>query len=349
MSPAACCPTASKTFTTLETMTNARSARTWLQEALGADVGRHMVAISTDQAAVSAFGISDDRTFGFWNWVGGRYSIWSSVGLPLAIAIGAPAFRAFLDGAKAMDHHFREAPVQANLPVLLGLIGIWRRNAMGCPVTAIVPYEERLARLPAFLQQLEMESNGKGVTTHGVPVQHSTGGVIFGEPGTNAQHSFFQLLHQGTDVIPVDFLVASNAPSGDADHHPILFASALAQASALAFGKPTDHASERHGASGQIGTKDEGLDSHRQFPGDRPSTMLMYQQLDPRTLGTLLSLFEHRTFVQSVLWGINAFDQWGVELGKQLAQDVLGCLDNGDLAQFDGSTAALIQRYRQDQ
>lgn len=321
---------ASKSFSTLETMTNARSARAWLQEVLGSDVGQHLVAISTDQAAVSEFGITPERTFGFWDWVGGRYSIWSSVGLPLAIAIGADAFNAFLGGAKEMDHHFRNAPLLENLPVLFGLVGVWRRNAMGCGVTAVVPYEDRLVRLPAFLQQLDMESNGKRVSSHGKPVSHATGGVIFGEPGTNGQHSFFQLLHQGTDVIPVDFLVGLEVPSGSPGHHSVLFASALAQASALAFGRSSERPE----------------DAHREYPGDRPSTMLIYDRLDPATLGALLALFEHRVFVQSVIWGINAFDQWGVELGKELAENVIEHLDEGALEQFDSSTAALIRRYR---
>lgn len=337
---------ASKSFGTLETMINARSARTWLQDSLGDAVGQHMAAVSTNLDAVSEFGITPERVFGFWDWVGGRYSVWSSVGLPLAIAIGEEAFRAFLNGARAMDQHFCEAPLEQNLPVLLGLIGIWRRNAMGCPVCAIVPYEERLARLPAFLQQLEMESNGKRVRTSGEPVERATAGVTFGEPGTNTQHSFFQLLHQGTDIVPVDFLLSLRPTDGMDGHHDALFASALAQASALAFGRTAAEVRAEMLQRQADPAKIEALLPHRTFPGDRPSTILMYETLTPSLLGTLIALFEHRTFVQGVLWGINSFDQWGVELGKELGQSVQECLQEGPLDGFDGSTAALIQRYR---
>ena len=337
---------ASKSFSTLETMMNARSARVWLESALGDAAGNHMVALSSNKTAVSEFGISEDRTFSLWDWVGGRFSIWSSVGLPLAIAIGADPFHAFLDGARSMDTHFRDAPLSDNLPVLMGLIAIWRRNALNLPVTTVVPYEERLTRLPAYLQQLDMESNGKRVSASGQALPHQSGGVIFGEPGTNAQHSFFQLLHQGTDIVPVDFLVGMKPTASDRTHHDALFASALAQASALAFGRTEDEARVDLAAQGMSQQQIDQQASHRVFPGDRPSTMLMYDLLNPQTLGTLLALFEHRTFVQSVLWGINAFDQWGVERGKVLANDIRENLHSGDLSQFDASTAALIQRYR---
>lgn len=339
---------ASKSFGTLETMTNARSARAWLQDTLGDAAGQHMAAVSTNAPATFEFGIEANRVFGFWDWVGGRYSIWSSVGLPLAIAIGEAAFRAFLQGAREMDQHFCKAPLSQNLPVLLGLIGVWRRNAMGCAVTAVVPYAERLARLPAFLQQLEMESNGKQVGLSGEPVSRPTAGVIFGEPGTNAQHSFFQLLHQGTNIIPVDFLIASRPTDGLDGHHSTLVASALAQAAALAFGRTSKEVLSEMQTAQMDPAKIETLLPHRTFPGDRPSTMLMFQELDPQTLGALIALFEHRTFVQGVLWGINSFDQWGVELGKALAQSVEASLEHGSLEGFDGSTSALIQRYRSE-
>lgn len=337
---------ASKSFGTQETMINARSARAWLKDELGDAVGQHMAAVSTNLDAVSKFGISLDRVFGFWDWVGGRYSIWSSIGLPLAIAIGEESFRAFLNGARAMDQHFCEAPFTQNLPVLMGLIGIWRRNALDCPVSAIVPYEERLARLPAFLQQLEMESNGKRVRISGEPVERATAGVTFGEPGTNTQHSFFQLLHQGTDIVPVDFLIAMRPTDGMDSHHGTLFANALAQASALAFGRTAEEVRSEMQDRQVKPEKIKALLAHRTFPGDRPSTILMYETLDPSMLGTLIAMFEHRTFVQGVLWGINSFDQWGVELGKDLAQSVLENLHEGTLNGFDCSTSALIQRYR---
>ncbi|MEM7210342.1 MAG: glucose-6-phosphate isomerase [Pseudomonadota bacterium] len=337
---------ASKSFSTLETMANANSARAWLANVLGDAVGAHCAAVSSNLAATEAFGIAPERVFGFWDWVGGRYSVWSSIGLPLAIAIGAEAFGAFLSGARTVDRHFCEAPLDQNLPVLLGLIAIWRRNAMGNPATALIPYEERLARLPAWLQQLDLESNGKRVTTDGAPVAQATAGIVFGEPGTNAQHSFFQLLHQGADVVPVDFLVGARVSGGTAGHHAPLFASALAQASALAFGRTEGEVRAEMQSRGVAGAEIDRLAPHRTFPGDRPSTTILYEELTPHVLGQLLALFEHRTFVCGAIWGINPFDQWGVELGKTLTSDLQAVLEDGSLEALDASTAGLIRRYR---
>jgi glucose-6-phosphate isomerase len=318
---------ASKTFTTLETMTNARSARAWLTDRLGEAAGSHLAAISTNLAATRDFGIDENRVFGFWDWVGGRYSVWSAIGLPIAIAVGACNFRAFLDGARRMDEHFRAAPMARNLPVLIALIGIWRRNAMGWPTTAVIPYDQRLARFPAYLQQLEMESNGKRVTRDGATVPIATAPVVWGEPGTNAQHSFFQLLHQGTDIIPVDFLLAAVPSQQMGDHHAQLAANAFAQAAALAFGKESDA-------------------PHRAFPGDRPSTTLLYRRLDPATLGLLMALIEHKVFVQAAIWNINPFDQWGVELGKSLARELLPAVEGGAGPEnIDNSTAGLLAHF----
>jgi glucose-6-phosphate isomerase len=315
---------ASKTFTTLETMMNARSAQAWLSGVLGDGAGAHMAACSTNLEATAAFGIAPDRVFGFWDWVGGRFSVWSAIGLPLAIAIGAEAFRAFLVGGAAMDRHFRTAPLAGNLPVLLALTGIWRRNAMGCGSISVVPYEQRLELFPAFLQQLEMESTGKGVGTDGAPLSRPAAPVVWGAAGTNAQHSFFQMLHQGREPQPVDFLLAAEAVDGSDGHHSTLIASALAQARALAFGDP--------GAT----------DPHRQFPGDRPSTMLLYRRLDPETLGKLTALWEHKIFTQGVIWGLNAFDQFGVELGKRMTADLVPALSGEPAGDLDSATLGLI-------
>ncbi len=315
---------ASKSFRTLETMTNARAARAWL----GTRAGGQMAAISTNLTETAQFGIWPERVFSLWDWVGGRYSIWSSVGLPLALTVGGEAFGQFLSGGAEIDRHFRESPLEANLPVLLALTGVWRRNALGCPSVAVVPYDQRLADFPDFLQQLDMESNGKGVMLAGSPVSRSTGPVIFGVPGTNAQHSFFQLLHQGTDVVPVDFLLAREAMQADPAQHRLLAANALAQSAALAFGDP------------------ETADPHKRFPGDRPSTTILYDRLDPATLGRLIALYEHKVFVQGVIWGINSFDQFGVELGKALAGDIAPRLESRDATGLDSSTAGLLRALR---
>ena len=337
---------ASKTCTTLETMTNARSARAWLAAALGkARAGAHFAAVSTNLEATAAFGIEDARVFEFWDWVGGRYSLWSAIGLPLAIAVGADKFRALLAGARTMDEHFAAAPLRDNLPVLLALIGIWRRNAMGWPTVALIPYDQRLERLPAYVQQLDMESNGKRVTRGGAPVAGATGPVIWGEPGTNAQHSFFQLLHQGTDVIPVDFIAAAEPREDLGDHHALLLANCLAQSEALAFGKSEAEVRARMTAEGRPPAEIEKLAAHRAFPGDRPSTTILQRRLDPFTLGRLIALYEHKVFVQGAIWDVNSFDQWGVELGKELAAALIPMV-RGEVApdDKDASTAGLIAR-----
>lgn len=339
---------ASKTFTTQETMTNARSARTWLEAALGAHAPAHMAAVSTNLAATRDFGIEDAHVFGFWDWVGGRYSLWSAIGLPLAIAVGAARFRELLAGGRAMDTHFRTAPLADNLPVLLALIGIWRRNAMGWPSVAVIPYAERLARFPAYLQQLEMESNGKRVRLDGSAVTHPTSPIIWGEPGTNAQHSFFQLIHQGTDIVPVDFLIGARPSEEIGTHHAQLLANALAQSAALAFGRGEAEVRADMQEEGASAAEIDRLAPHRSFPGDRPSTTILYRQLDPFTLGRLIALYEHKVFVQGAIWGIDSFDQWGVELGKKVAISVLPALEDPDgaLTGFDGSTAGLIAAAR---
>ncbi|MBV6657213.1 MAG: glucose-6-phosphate isomerase [Devosiaceae bacterium] len=339
---------ASKTFTTLETLTNARTARAWLEVALGDAAGTHLAALSTNREATAAFGIGADRVFGFWDYVGGRYSVWSSIGLPVAIAIGPERFEAFLQGAHAIDAHFAAAPLEENLPVLLGLIGIWRRNAMGLTAHAVIPYEERLARFPAYLQQLDMESNGKSTMTDGRPVLDPTGMIVFGEPGTNAQHSFFQLCHQGSDIIAMDVLVGRRSvgellPGRGAEHHRHLMANALAQTQALAFGRTEEEARAQMAADGADEQTIDRLAPHRTFAGDRPSTTLVYDQLDPETLGKLIALYEHKVFVESVIWGINAYDQWGVELGKALAKAVTPALSDTTRTEgLDSSTAGLV-------
>lgn len=337
---------ASKSFTTEETMTNARSARAWLAEALGEEAGRHFAAVSADLAATRAFGIEDSRVFSFWDWVGGRFSGWSAIGLPLALAVGAENFRAFLDGARRMDEHFRSTPLEANLPVLMALIGIWRRNAMGWPSAALVPYDQRLARFPAYVQQIEMESNGKRVTRDNTPAATATAPVVWGAPGTDSQHSFFQFLHQGTDTVPVDFLLAAEPREGTGGHHARLAANAFAQAAALAFGKGEDEVRAEMAAVGAPPGEIDRLAPHRAFPGDRPSTTILYRRLDPATLGRLMALFEHKAAVQGAIWNINPFDQWGVELGKSLARKLLPVVqEDGETGGLDSSTAGLIAYY----
>ncbi len=316
---------ASKTFTTIETMTNARSAKAWFAAQGGTDIAHHFAALTTNVDAARAFGIS--TTFGFWDWVGGRYSLWSAIGLPLAIAIGPQGFRDFLAGAHAMDEHFRTAPLAANLPVRLGLLDVWYRNFHGFTSRSIAPYHSALRRLPAYLQQLEMESNGKRVDAQGQSLLYGTSPVLWGEPGTNGQHAYFQMLHQGTDVVPVEF-VAVKTPRHDlAGHHTLLLANVLAQAQALMVGK-------------------EDAGGHKNFPGNRPSTFLLLDDLTPASLGALIALQEHRVFVSGSIWGINSFDQWGVELGKVLAMDVANRLATGDATGLDGSTAGLLARLR---
>ena len=314
---------ASKTFTTVETMINARSAREWFTANGGRDVARHFAALTTSVAAAREFVI--ETTFPFWDWVGGRYSMWSAIGLPIAIAIGAQGFRDLLAGAHAMDEHFVTAPLERNLPLRLALLDVWYRDFHGFTSRCVAPYHSALRRLPAYLEQLEMESNGKRVDRQGRTVPFGTSPVVWGEPGTNGQHAFFQMLHQGTDVIPVEFIAVREVAHSLGGHHEQLLANALAQAQALMQGKA-----------------DAG--GHRDFPGNRPSTFLLLDRLDPASLGALVALYEHRVFCAGAIWGINSFDQWGVELGKVLAKDLVGRLASGDTAGLDGSTAGLLKR-----
>jgi glucose-6-phosphate isomerase len=336
---------ASKTFTTIETMTNARTARQWIAGKLGeAAVGAQFAAISTAIGKVKAFGIAEDRIFGFWDWVGGRYSIWSAIGLPLMIAIGAENFGRFLDGGFAMDEHFGTAPALENLPMLMGLIGVWHRNVCKYPSRAIIPYDQRLSRLPAYLQQLDMESNGKRVTKQGVPVKAATGPIVWGEPGTNGQHAFFQLLHQGTDIVPVEFLIAAEPHErGMDEHHSLLIANCLAQSQALMKGRTLKEAEAQLVAMGKTAAEAKRLAPHRVFAGNRPSLTIAYRKLDPFTLGRLIALYEHRVFVEAAIWDINAFDQWGVELGKELATGLHPVME-GEVSTEgqDSSTAGLV-------
>lgn len=340
----------SKTFTTQETMTNAHSARQWLVDSIG-DVGavaRHFVAVSTNREAVTAFGIGRDNVFEFWDWVGGRYSLWSAVGLSIAVAIGGEHFDALLAGAYHMDRHFQTAPLETNMPVILALLGVWYRNFWGAETRAVLPYSQRLKFLPAFLQQLDMESNGKSVTKQGVSVDYLTGPVVWGESGTNGQHAFYQLIHQGTVLIPCDFIVAAESDIGCDDHQRKLLANCIAQAEALMRGKTAQTVREELRAGGLQGTKLEALLPHRCFAGNKPSNMLLCRQLTPAALGSLIALYEHKVFCQGVIWGINSFDQWGVELGKQLAGVILDELDaETDVGSHDHSTNGLINRVRE--
>ncbi len=335
---------ASKTFTTVETMTNAATARRWIAAALGeAAVGAHFAAVSTALDKVAAFGIAPDRVFGFWDWVGGRYSVWSAIGLPVMIAVGPTHFRAFLAGAHAMDEHFRTAPLAHNLPVLLGLIGIWHRDICNYPARAILPYDQRLLRLPAYLQQLDMESNGKRVRKDGSPIERPSGPLVWGEPGTNGQHAFYQLIHQGTDTIPCEFMVAAEGHEPELAHqHRLLLANCLAQSEALMKGRTLEEARELLAKQGLSEADIAALAPHKVFPGNRPSVTLAYRKLDPFTLGRLIALYEHRVFVEAAIWGINAFDQWGVELGKELATALLSVIEGKAPADaHDSSTAGL--------
>ncbi len=343
---------ASKTFTTQETMLNARLVRAWLAEALGeAQVGRHLAAMSTNLEATRAFGIDPTRVFGFRDWVGGRFSLWSAVGLSLALALGWGEFARLLAGAWTMDEHFLSAPLERNLPVLMALVEAWHVNALGYPARAVLPYDERLARLPAHLQQLEMESLGKRVTLAGTLVTHATGPVVFGEPGTNAQHSFMQLVHQGTTPVPVDFVLVARPDHTHVENHRALLANGLAQAEALLRGKSAEEARAEMAASGMPEAEIARLLPHRVFPGDRPSTTILLPRLDAATLGQLVALYEHKVFVLGALWGVNAFDQWGVELGKQLAGPIGKELAEGKVraGAHDGSTAGLLEAIRQAQ
>ena len=332
----------SKTFTTLETMTNARTAREWLLAGLGGDesaVAKHFAAVSTNAEGVAEFGIDTDNMFGFWDWVGGRYSMDSAIGLSTMIAIGPERFREMLAGFHAVDEHFREAPTGENLPALMGLLGVWYGDLFGAQTVAVLPYEQYLKRFPAYLQQLTMESNGKHVTLEGEPVDYETGAVYWGEPGTNGQHSFYQLIHQGTKLIPCDLIGFYESLNPLGDHHDLLLSNVFAQGEALAFGRTPDDVRAE-------GTP-EWLVPHRVFEGNRPTSTILARRLDPRTLGSLVALYEHSVFTQGTIWGINSFDQWGVELGKVLAKRIIPELQGDSELAHDSSTDELIRRYRE--
>ena len=338
---------ASKTFTTIETMTNAETALRWLRAALGDDVSAHLAAVSTAHDLTAKMGIDPARVFGFADWVGGRYSLWGPVGLPIMLAVGAERFREFLDGGAAMDAHFQTAPLERNLPVLMALVGIWHRNICGYGTRAVLPYDQRLARLPAYLQQLDMESNGKRVQMDGSAVERETGPVVWGEPGTNGQHAFYQLLHQGTDVIPAEFLIAAEGHEPElVHHHNLLKANCLAQSEALMLGRGFENAKQIAAKLGFEGAEQERQAAHRTFPGNRPSVTLAYPKLTPFVLGQLIALYEHRVFVEGVIWNINSFDQWGVELGKELANALLPMVQGDEAKDKDPSTRALLERLR---
>ena len=334
---------ASKTFTTQETLTNAHTARSWFLES-GAgegDVASHFVALSTNESAVKAFGIDPANMFAFWDWVGGRYSLWSCIGLSIALAVGMDRFRELLAGARDMDEHFRTAPFGENIPVLLGLLGVWYRNFLGFESHAVLPYDQYLALLPSYLQQADMESNGKGVARDGRRVTHATGPILWGEPGTNGQHAFYQLLHQGTTVVPCDFLAAVNPLHDVGEHHAILLANFLAQTEALMRGRTLEEAGEE--LASLPPEKRDALAPHKAFPGNRPTNSLLYDRLTPRALGSLIAMYEHKIFVQGTVWGINSYDQMGVELGKKLAGIILPELQGREAAGHDASTQGLIR------
>jgi glucose-6-phosphate isomerase len=339
----------SKTFTTQETLANAHAARSWLVEKLGSEkaVVKHFIAISTNATAVKEFGIAPTNMFGFWDWVGGRYSLWSAVGMSVALSVGMDRFRQLLAGAHAMDQHFRETPFDQNMPVIMALLSVWYVNFFDARTHAILPYDLRLSRLAAFIQQLAMESNGKSITTHGLPVEYETSPVYWGGLGNCGQHAYFQLLHQGTHLIPADFIAVAQPPDSNADMHDLLLANCLAQMEALMRGKTADEAKAEMKAQGLPAKEIKALLPHKLFPGNRPSNMMLLQRLDPHTLGALLAAYEHKTFVEGMLWDINPFDQWGVEYGKQLTRIV-----EKDLAvstpstSHDCSTNGLINAYK---
>ncbi|MEA1048636.1 glucose-6-phosphate isomerase [Lamprobacter modestohalophilus] len=339
---------ASKTFTTQETMTNAQSARRWLVDALGDDgaVRNHFVAVSTNTEKVAEFGIDTDQMFEFWDWVGGRYSLWSAIGLPIALAVGFDRFAELLAGAHEMDVHFRSAPLEQNLPVIMGLLGVWYVDFAGAKTQAILPYDQYLQYFPAYFQQGDMESNGKHVTRDGQPVDYNTGPVVWGQPGTDGQHAFYQLIHQGTELIPCDFIapIKSHNPLGR--HHELLIANCLAQTEALMRGRTLQEAKEEMMASGLSEAEADRLAPHRQFDGNRPTTTILMEQVTPHSLGALIALYEHKIFTQGIVWGINSFDQWGVELGKKLANVIIGELEAGEISEtHDASTEALLQYF----
>ncbi|NQY27779.1 MAG: glucose-6-phosphate isomerase [Piscirickettsiaceae bacterium] len=339
---------ASKTFTTQETLTNAESARSWfLQSAQQEDVAKHFVAVSTNAKAVAEFGIDTDNMFEIWDWVGGRYSLWSAIGLPIALYVGMDNFERLLDGAHEMDNHFRNQPLEENIPVIMGLLGVWYVNFFGSQTHAIVPYDHSLARFPSHMQQLDMESNGKVTNREGQRISYKTGPVIWGTPGTNGQHAYFQLIHQGTQLIPVDFVLPVNSHYPEVDHQSILLANGLAQSEALMKGKNAEEVRAELVKEGFEGLELEALLPHKVFPGNRPSNTLLFSKLTPEMLGKLVALYEHKVFVQGVIWNINSFDQWGVELGKQLAKAIWPDLkSDGDIAAHDSSTTNLIKLIR---
>jgi glucose-6-phosphate isomerase len=339
---------ASKTFTTLETMTNGHAARDWLAAALGEDaVHHHFAALSTNLAETKKFGIPEERVFGFRDWVGGRYSVWSAIGLSVALAAGWDEFESFLAGGRAMDGHFRNTPLEKNLPALLALTGIWNLDVLGAATLCILAYDARLARFPAYLQQLEMESNGKSTRLAGDRVTHQTCPLVFGEPGTDAQHSFMQLVHQGPALVPVDFILAAEADHNRPGAHRILAANVFAQAEALLAGKSLEEVTAE---MKRAGTDDETIARvapHRVFTGQRPSTTILYKKLDAYSLGRLIVLYEHKVAVQGAIWGINSFDQWGVELGKKLAQAIIPSLEpKADFGKHDSSTIGLMEKFK---
>jgi len=341
---------ASKTFTTEETMMNAHSARRWFLSSARDEihVARHFVAVSTNELEVTRFGIQPENMFVFWDWVGGRYSLWSSIGLPIAIAAGFANFEQLLDGAHHVDEHFRTAPISSNVPITLGLLGVWYTDFLGCETHAVLPYDQYLRRLPAYLQQLEMESNGKRVDRNSEVVGVPTAPVVWGEPGTNGQHAFYQLIHQGTRLIPCDFLVAAQTHNPLDGHHTTLVANCFAQSEALAFGKTELEVRKELEAQGLPQAAVARLLPHKVFPGNRPSTTMVYPKLDPRTCGMLLALYEHKVFVQGAIWNINSFDQWGVELGKQLAKRIRPEIDpNAPIGEHDASTKGLLEFLKQ--
>jgi glucose-6-phosphate isomerase len=339
---------ASKTFTTQETMTNAVSARDWLTGALGADsVSKHFVAVSTNAEQVAKFGIDTANMFEFWDWVGGRYSLWSAIGLPIALAVGFERFLELLEGAHEMDEHFRTAPLDQNMPVVLALLGVWYRNFLGASTATLLPYDQHLHRFPAYFQQGDMESNGKFVRRDGNRVDYATGPIIWGEPGTNGQHAFYQLIHQGTDLVPADFLAAAQSQTPLRDHHDKLLANYLAQTEALAFGKSEPDARAELERQGFSGAALEELLPHKVFEGNRPTTSILFRRLTPHRLGSLIALYEHKIFVQGIIWAINSFDQWGVELGKQLASRILPELEGDEpVTSHDSSTNGLIDHFK---
>ncbi|MBB3062307.1 glucose-6-phosphate isomerase [Microbulbifer rhizosphaerae] len=338
---------ASKTFTTQETLRNAQTARSWLRGAAGGrDIDSHFVAVTAAPERAGEFGVAPDQVFPMWDWVGGRYSFWSAIGISIALRFGCEAFADLRAGAAEMDRHFADTPLERNLPVLMGLLGVWYGNFFGAQTQAIIPYAHNLRLLPSYLQQLEMESNGKSVTRDGKPVAGATAPVIWGDAGTNGQHSFHQLLHQGTHLIPVDFILPLTNPASPEGHQPLLVANCLAQSRSLMTGKDLAQAKREFIDSGCSDAEAQALAPAKVMPGNRPSNLLMMDRLTPKTLGALIALYEHKVYVQSVIWDINAFDQWGVELGKQLCGDVLAAMSGDETAVFDTSTNTAITQYR---